>query len=180
MKFDIVARDFSLSQKLKKLIEEKVAKLSRYLGDEFDIRIVCRKEKSMYKMEITVTSRGLNYRADVSNNENMYANVDLALPKIERQIVKFREKNRDKYRVDAFDKVEYEFEENDGQDFLDSMIVKRKKFDIGDAMSEEDAIMALELGGHDFYIYRNIETDDVSLIYRRSDGNYGNIEVNTK
>jgi putative sigma-54 modulation protein len=102
----------------------------------------------------------------------MYSNLDIALPKLEKQVVKFNEKRKDNFIPNINDLL---FIDEIPED-KDSKIVKRKSFAL-DPITEEDAIYMLEAADHDFYIFLNAETGKVNVIYRRKDGAYGLIEV---
>ena len=176
MNIDIVGKDYNVSNRLKEVIEGKVEKLKRYFDDNVDVKIVCKQQKDLYKMEVNIASKGLFYRAEVSNNENMYVNIDLALPKIERQIVKNKEKYKAKLRAGAFDEDVFEFIQE--RELLPmTSVVKQKRFELGVPLTMEDAQMMLEMSDHNFYIYLNAENGNINVIYRRNDGKFGNIEV---
>ena len=115
---------------------------------------------------------GVLYRSEVEG-DNMYSNIDLALPKIERQIVRRSEKsNPKKLKAPA---VAFEFIEEKPAPLAD--IFKKKSFEL-DPMTTEDAKEALERLDHDFYIFLNAETGKVNVLYARKDGKLGLIEVN--
>ena len=97
MKIEITAKNYEVSQKLRNIIEKKVQRLDKYFDDDATAKILCKQENNILKLELNVRSKGLFYRAEVAG-ENMYENIDLALPKVERQIVKYAEKFRDKFR----------------------------------------------------------------------------------
>lgn len=179
MKLEIQEKDYKVSARLKEIIEAKVNKLDRYFDDNATCKVLCKKVKNMYKMEVSVLSKKTYFRAEVSNNENMYANIDLALPKIERQIVKYKGKLNDRIKADAFSKDGFEFIEEDVaiEEPNDKSVVKTKQFEIGAPITTEEAGVMLEMLDNQFYIYRNIETNQVNVIYKRNDGNYGNIVI---
>jgi len=177
MNLEIIEKDYKVGNRLRQIIEEKVKKLDRYFPSGADIKIVCKQVKNLYKMEVSIMSKGLLYRSEVSSTENMYVNIDIALPKIERQIVKHKQKNIDKYKDDAFANMEYEFIEDLLEEPEESKIVKRKAFHLGKPITEEEAQMYLEMSEHNFYIYLNDKSGNINLIYKRNDGNYGNIDV---
>ncbi|MBQ8749921.1 MAG: ribosome-associated translation inhibitor RaiA [Clostridia bacterium] len=175
MKLEILEKDYDVSKRLKDIISDKVNKLDRYFDNEATCKVVCRKVKNMYKMEISILSKKTYYRAEVSNIENMYANIDLALPKIERQIIKYKGKLKDKIKADAFAVEGFEFVEDVVEEPAKT-VVKTKQFEIAPMTTEEAGVM-LEMLDHQFYIYRNIDTNAVNVIYKREDGNHGNIEI---
>lgn len=176
MRIEIIGKDYNISNRLREIIENKVQKLNRYFEDNADVKVVCKQQKELYKMEVSISSKGMFWRAEVSNNENMYVNIDLALPKIERQIVKNKEKIKTQLRSTAFDEDVFEFVQ-ERELAPSNTVVKQKRFELGAPITTEDAQMMLEMSDHNFYIYHNVETGLINVIYRRNDGKFGNIEI---
>ncbi len=176
MNIQISAKNYTVSNKLKEIIEKKVSRLERYFNEDADVKVFCRKEKDLYKLEVTIRENGLLLRSEVTG-ENMYQNIDLALPKIEKQVIKYSEKLKDKFHkraaVDARDWLY--FEEEEKQAFAKPKVSRHKSFDIV-PLSAEDAQMYLENSDHEFYIYLNQDTGKVNVIYRRRVGDFGIIE----
>ena len=174
MKVEFIENKFKIAKRFKDVVTEKLAKLDKYFGETATAKVVCSKQGKNEKLEITITNKGLLYRSEVTGL-NMYENIDLALPKIERQIVRGREKSTDKKRKAVKD---YGFE------FLEELpelklpeIYKKKTFNLDPTMVEE-AKDAIERLGHNFYIFLNAETGKVNVLYRRANSGYGLIEVN--
>ncbi|MDD4110708.1 MAG: ribosome-associated translation inhibitor RaiA, partial [Clostridia bacterium] len=94
MKIEIVGKNYEIGTRLKDLIEKKTQKLDRYFGKEANCKVVCKKDNKQYKIEINITSKNAFFRSEVVG-DNMFNNLDIALPKLERQIVKFKEKRKD-------------------------------------------------------------------------------------
>ena len=171
MKVEIVERNYKASQRLKRIINDKLAKLDKYFEDA-SAKVVCLKQNKMEKLEITVKSKGFLYRSEVTS-PNMYDNIDLALPKLEKQIVRAVEKKKDRKKVKEV--LPFEFLEEEPEEL--PAIFKRKTFDL-EPTTLEDARFAIERLGHDFYIFLNARTGRVNVIYRRHDGQFGLIDVN--
>ena len=96
MKIDIIERNgYAVSQRLDRILREKLERLEKYFDDEVNVKVVCLKVAKQEKLEITITSKGLLYRAEVQS-DNMYDNIDIALPKLEKQIVRNNEKRKEK------------------------------------------------------------------------------------
>lgn len=174
MKLELVERNYNISAHLATIIAKKINKLDKYFPNEARARVVCKLENKTHKLELTITSKGLLYRAEVVG-ENMYENIDLALPKIERQILKASGKKREGFRDDAFDTQEFAF--------IDQMpvnkpkdIIKRKTFNL-DPITVEDAKTMLEDVDHNFYVFLNAETGKVNVLYKRYDDQLGLIEL---
>ena len=173
MKIDIVEKNYDVGKRLEELIEKKVGKLERYFDKAANCKVVCKKEGDVFKLEINVSAKNAFFRSEVSG-ENMYNNLDVALPKLEKQIIKFKGKKQNNFKVPevASDLL---FLEEVPQMFS-SKISKRKSFSL-DPITEEDAIFMLEAVDHDFYVFLNAETGKINVVYRRKSGEYGLIEV---
>ncbi|MBQ8468643.1 MAG: ribosome-associated translation inhibitor RaiA [Clostridia bacterium] len=175
MKIDILERNYKAKDKLKDILAKKLARFEKYLDDNASAKVVLSEIKGDYKLEITVASKGMFVRSEVVS-DNMYANIDLCLAKLERQIVKYSEKFVARRR-----KIEPEllmfFDEVPA--FEKPKITRRKKYDL-EPMTEEQAIEQLELVDNDFYVFLNKKTQTVCVLYRRhnSQSEYGIIETN--
>lgn len=174
MKIKFVEKNYKIADRFKEVVTSKLEKLDKYFGSGASATVACVKQNKIEKLEITVTNKGLLFRSEVSG-ENMYNNIDLALPKLEKQIVRNREKklnSKKKKVVDESLEFLYEMPEIELPE-----IYKKKVFNI-DPMLVEDAKYALERLDHNFYIFLNAESGKVNVLYRRNDGKYGLIEVN--
>lgn len=176
MNIQISAKNYVVSNKLKDIIEKKVERLERYFSDDADVRVFCKKEKDLCKLELTIKDGGLLFRSEVAS-DSMYQNIDMALPKVEKQIIKYSSKLKDKFHkqsaIDARDWLY--FEEEEPLPPIPQGVNKFKSFDIV-PLSVEDAQMYLENSDHAFYIYLNNETGKVNIMYKRTMGGYGIIE----
>lgn len=173
MEIKYVAKNYKISDKFKDVIEKKLSKLEKYFNRDVDLKVVCTEQNDRQKLEITINSSGLYLRSEVES-DNMYNNIDLALPKLEKQIVKSNKKYKNKFadRV-SFDTFEYIETEPEN---VPVRVVKTKTFDL-DPMSVEDAEAYMEAVGHNFYVFLNGETGEINVLYKRNDGNLGLIEV---
>ena len=178
MKMEIIEKDYKVSDRLKEVLEEKINRLNKYFKNGLNVKVACKKQRGMYKMEVNLSSDNMFYRAEVANNKNMYSNIDLVMPKLERQIVKAKEREIDKNRTGLFLPDFFEFFENEEDtEENDSMVVKQKNFSLGAPITMAEAKNMLDVLDHDFYIYTNEKTGKVNVIYRRKDGDLGNIEL---
>ncbi len=173
MKIEILERDYKAKDRLKDLIEKKLGRFDKYLGDEAQAKVVLSSRKDRYKMEISIKSRGLFVRSEVET-DNMYANLDLCLAKMERQIVKYSDKIIDRKR--NFDIRDLEFFDM-LPEFKQAKITKHKLYDL-EPMTEKEAIEQLDLLGNTFYVFINVKTQKVAVCYKRDDGDYGVIDTN--
>ena len=174
MKITFVEKKYKIGNRFKDVMSEKLSRLDKYFTDETTARVVCSAQNKIEKVEVNINCKGVLYRAEVAGNNN-YDNIDLVLPKLEKQIVRTREKATQKKR-NAPKNVGYEFLEEKPETKL-ADIYKTKKFDLDPIMIEE-AKDAIERIGHSFYIFLNAETGKVNVLYKRSDNKYGLIEVN--
>lgn len=173
MKITYVEKKYKIAKRFKDVMSEKLAKLDRYFGEDATARVVCSEQNKQEKLEVTITNKGILYRSEVVGL-NMYENIDLALPKLEKQIVRSREKISQKKKMASKD-VSFEFLEEMPEVKLPE-IYKKKTFELDPIMVEE-AKDAIERLGHTFYIFLNAETGKVNVLYKRNDNKYGLIEV---
>ena len=176
MKVDIIERGgYTVSQRLERILNEKMEKLSKYFDDNVNVKIVCSKVAKQEKLEITVTSKGLMFRSEVTS-DNMYNNIDFALPKLEKQIVRESEK-RKKIRGRGSKQenfLPFEFIEEEPEEV--PSIYKQKTFEL-EPLLVDDARFAIERLGHDFFVFLNAETGKINIIYKRRDGKFGLIDL---
>ena len=138
--------------------------------DEVSVKVVFSIRGRDQKVEITINSINFDLRSEVSHSD-MYAAIDLAVDKLEQQMRKFKSKLMSKERVE----IVYDEDIVDDDDLEE--VVKRKKVYLK-PMDEEEAIMQMELLGHTFFVFKDIKTEKVNVLYKRLDGAYGVIETN--
>ncbi len=172
MKYLIRGEKVQVTDSIKDYIEEKLSKMDKYLDnpENVEAKVLIKVKGVEQRVEVTIQTKGYFLRAEEAHSD-LYAAIDLIIDKLERQFRKYKTKLLDKSRQeniqDSFD-IEEAIEEE---------IVKRKKIYLK-PMDEEEAIMQMELLGHTFFVFKNIETDTICVIYKRHDGNYGLIETN--
>ena len=159
---------------VKATIEAKLSALDKYLiiDDETIARVVARVYPNSQKIEVTIPSKVGLLRTEVVD-EDFYVAVDLAIDKLEDQIrrQKTRLSRRHKEHLATAFVEEAELEE------AESEIPVKTKTIVADKMDLEEAIMQMELSGHNFYIYTDEEDGKIAVVYRRSSGGYGLIET---
>ncbi len=173
MRIEFLCKNYTASDKLKDVIRRKVDKLDKFFeGDDTTAKVVLKKANSVETMEITVGVSGSFIRGEVAG-DNMYENIDLVLPKLEKQIIKHHSKIKSKkIKVKDLDAQTVE----EVKLLPESKIVREKSFTLV-PMTVEDAIEEMELVGHDFYVFLNKETGNTCVLYQRNDKNYGLIET---
>ena len=171
MKLDLVARNYKVGDKLKDLIEKKVSKLEKFFDKPVKVKVVCTKNKDRERMEVSLSSGSTIIRSEVET-DNMFANLDICLARIEKQIIKYAGKLEAK-RQNGFN--DFEFYDEEPEVKLPK-ITKRKEFTL-EPMTEEDALIQMDLVGNDFFVFMNSEIGKVCLLYKRADGGIGFIET---
>ncbi len=175
MKLTITARNMSVTPGITNRIEKKTNTMSRYLLSETEMQVRMRKEKNDLRVvEITVPMGNNVILRSEAEDENLFLAIDHALTKMERQIRKHRTKLGKRLREDAFTEVP-EFIEEEEPETEELKVVRRKTFPVR-PMSVEDAIIQMEMLGHSFFAFVNIDTERTNVLYLRKDGNLGLLE----
>lgn len=172
MRYNIVGRNIDVTEGLRSAIQEKLGKLEKYFTPDTEVQVTLSVEKDRQKIEVTIPVKGSIIRSEQVSND-MYVSIDLVEEIIERQLKRYKNKIVDKKHGDTFFKQEFidkEYEDND-----EVKIIRTKKFGIK-PMYPEDACIQMELLGHNFFVFRNAETDEVSVVYKRKNNTYGLIE----
>ena len=178
MRLQVKGKNLEVSDSLHRYAEEKLGKLERHLNNatRLELELAVEKNPSIsdnHVAEATVWTKGPVLRARESSGD-MKASIDQLVSKLERQVKRYREKRSRREtgrRANGSGSDEPTFS---GQQ-LDRMIVKSKQFDL-QPLTPEEATVELELIGHDFFVFVNIETGAQNVVYRRRDGGYGLIE----
>ena len=173
MKSIIRSKDIEVTNSIKEYIEEKLSKVDKFFKkpEEMTANILLRVRKHEQTIEVTIPTKNLLIRNEVTDTD-LYSAIDLVMDKIERQIRKNKEKisKVDKEKVLDFEMIEEDIKEKV------SKVSKRKSIDTK-PMSEEEAILQMEMLGHDFYIFKDGFDDKIKVIYLRKDNDFGIIEV---
>lgn len=182
--FNIRGENVEVTPAIREHVENKVTKLERYFTDGADatahVNLKVYKDKQT-KVEITIPMKGLTLRAE-ERHDDMYAAIDLIVSKLERQIRKYKTRVNRKFReregVAAFfataTKEAAAAEESDSDELE---VVRTKRFDLK-PMDQEEAILQMNMLGHNFFVFTDGETDETNIVYKRKDGKYGLIETN--
>ena len=175
MKFQFREKKVKLPGNVHAYAEKKVMKLERFFDEDAEALIVFSVEKNRNQVELTVHGAGTWFRASESTSD-MFASIDAAVGTIEGQIRKNKTRLARRLKQDAFTRTVQE-ETSFVPDTLedDLSITKIKQFYFK-PMTREEAVMQMNLLNHDFFVYRDADTETVSVVYRRKDGKYGLIE----
>ncbi len=177
MKYNIRGDKMVVTDAIKDYTISKLDRLNKYFNEDDIVANVLTKVRGDKQIiEVTIPTDKFILRSEESNND-LYAAIDLVTDKLERQIrknkTKLKKQNKvnNKYEYFNFD---YEVLEEDEEE--EKGIVKRKKIDTK-PMDEEEAILEMELLGHSFFVYKDMHTNSVKVLYKRNDGNYGVIDT---
>lgn len=173
MKVKVVGRNIEVTQGLRSAVEKKLTKLDKYFIDDVNATVTLSVEKNFHKVEVIIPFNNAILRAEV-RNDDMYSAIDSVEDKLEGQIRKQKTRLLKRNYDDSlrFNNIE-QYSDYDIKN--EPRIVKTKKFAIK-PMNEEEAVLQMELLGHDFYVFMNGDTNEVNVVYKRKDGNYGLIE----
>ena len=177
MKILIRGEKIEVTQAIEDYVKEKINRLNKYIGDPENIKatVLVNVKGHNQKVEVTIPLKNVILRAE-ETRDDLYAAIDVVVDKLERQIRKNKTKLQSKKMnkiskdllIDAI--VAIDEEKEDG-----FKIVKRKKVEVK-PMSEEEAVLQMELLEHQFYIFKDSETNNIAVVYKRKEGNYGIIE----
>lgn len=173
MKTNITGKNYSPSDKLRETIEKKFEKLDKYFSNEITGNVMTIKEKGGYKVEATINAKGTIFRAEV-RADDPYDAVDRVIEKLSSQMSRFKTKLQRKYKGNkeiVFTDLPEEHDEPE-----EIHVVKKKKFELI-PMTVDEAIVQMELLAHSFFVFLNMETDSVNVVYRRADKDYGVLET---
>lgn len=173
MKINIIGKNFKTYDTLLEKVETKFNKLDKYFSDDASAKIVLSKERGKDKIEATINAKGAVFRAE-EVTDDIHEGIDIAVDKLSRQMSKFKGKLKKRYNDNK--SLKFEFFPEPEEPFEEGRIVKAKKFQL-EPMSKEEAILQMEMLQHDFFVFFNMETASVNVVYKRKDGNYGLLET---
>ena len=175
MNFNIRGSKISITDAIRSYIETKIGKLDKYFENPDDItaNVLIKDSGVNQKIEVTIPIKTTILRGE-STHKDIYAAIDLVVDKLERQVRKNKTKITERYKNSAlFEMVLDNIEDEEEEEF---QIVKRKDIEMK-PMVEEEAILQMNLINHDFFVFKNIDEECVSVLYKRKDGKYGIINV---
>jgi putative sigma-54 modulation protein len=173
MKLIISGKNIDVTDSLRDKINKKLGKLDKFFSPHTEAHVTMSVEKNRQILEVTILYNGILFRAEVAN-EDMYACIDRSIDILIGQIRKNKTRLEKKLHDDAFADDDYkaDFPVEEEQEFK---ILRTKRFAIK-PMAVEEAILQMNLLGHEFFMFSNAETNEVNVVYKRKDGNYGLIE----
>ena len=172
MAINVRGKNLDITPALKDYVEKRVKKVTKYFDKTGDISVILRVEKGRHQVEVTVPVDGILLRGEESTPD-MYASIDQVMDKLEKQIEKHKTKLEKRFRgggfrADVASSVAV-------PDVEEETLVRSKRFAVK-PMDSEEAILQMNLLNHDFFMFLNIESEQVNLVYRRKDGHYGLLE----
>ena len=174
MKYNIRGDKLVVTKAIKDYVEEKLNRLNKYYENhnELECKVIVRSKNNLQSIEVTVPLNKFILRAEVAEKD-LYAAIDLVVDKLEGQIRKNKTRLKNRYEKTDMQEMFLNFEEVEEEDLA---IVKRKDIDTK-PMDEEEALLQMQLLNHDFFVFKNIDEECVSVIYKRKDNKYGIINV---
>ena len=175
MKYNIRGDKMVVTDAIRDYTEEKLGKLEKYFkDDEITANVLTRVRGNSQIVEVTIPTSKFVLRSE-EENEDLYAAIDLVSDKLERQIRKNKTRlNRNvKENIKEFN---FDYVLEDDEEEAKEKIVRRKNIEMK-PMDEEEAILEMELLGHSFFVYKDMDTNNTCVLYKRKDGDYGLIET---
>ncbi|MDF2985676.1 MAG: sigma 54 modulation protein/ribosomal protein [Eubacterium sp.] len=173
MKIIITGKNIDVTEGLKERATKKISKLDKFFSNETEAHVTLSVQRNRQIVEVTIPFNGIVLRAEESNDD-MYSSIDKTVDLLERQIRKNRTRlERRLHEHDfRFENVKFTEEVPEEKDFK---IVRSKRFAVK-PMDVEEAVLQMNLLGHEFFMFYNADTKQVNVVYKRKDGNYGLIE----
>lgn len=173
MRFIISGKNIEVTEGLRSAVESKLSKLDKFFAEDTEIFVTLSVKHNRQKIEVTIPMKGQVIRAE-QDSTDMYVSVDLVVDIIERQIRRYKTKlMNQKLAGSEFKKEFFETEEDTTDEEI--RVIRSKKFAIK-PMDVEEACVQMELIGHTFFVFRNADTFEVNVVYKRKDGTFGLIE----
>ena len=174
MNIIIRGKHIELTDALKEYVIKRVGKLEKYSDAFMDIQVTLLVEKDRHRVEVTAPLQGVILRGE-EETDDMYSSIDLVVEKLERQIAKYRTRLNKRWRAKTAGEIEVKQQAAEADDEPQEKVVRQKKFSTK-PMSVEEAIMQMNLVGHSFFVFTNAESQEMNVVYRRNDGDYGLLE----
>ena len=176
MKVTVMSKNIEITPAVREMIEKKISKLDKYFEKEVDAKVTISVQKSRHIVEVTIPFSGIMLRAEEAT-EDMYKSIDMVEEKLVRQIRKQKTKLSRKYNQSLrFAEIATDLEEVEE---TKGKIVRTKTFAVK-PMNSEEAVLQMELLGHNFFVYQDTDTNNISVLYKRKDGNYGLLDPEYK
>ena len=173
MNYMISGKNIDVTEGLRQAVYEKLGRLEKFFNEDTNAQVTFSVEKDRQKIEVTIPMKGHIIRAE-QVSDDMYVSIDMVVEIIERQVTRYKKRIIDQEQDAAYFQNQF-LEEEDESDDGEISIIRSKRFAVK-PMYPEDACVQMELLGHNFYVFRNAETDEVNVVYKRKGNTYGLIE----
>ena len=175
--FTVRGKNIEITPSLREYVEKRVGKVTKYFEKVGDISVLLTVNKGRHIVEVTVPVQGGVLLRGEEATMDMYTSIDLVVEKLERQIRNQKTKHARRFRQGGFkaEAIAAEPLPDKRDESEEYAVVKTKRF-VVKPMDVQEAIMQMNLLNHDFFVFRDAETEEVNVVYRRTDGNYGLIE----
>ncbi|MBQ7636186.1 MAG: ribosome-associated translation inhibitor RaiA [Lachnospiraceae bacterium] len=174
MRINTYGKNIDVTKGMKNMVEEKLGKLEHYFKPETEVHVTFSVQGGKQKVEVTIPLKGTTIHAE-EESEDMYASIDMIEDTIERQLRRYRKKLIDKKQSAAAASFADAFTVEDDEADEEIRIVRNKRFDMK-PMDVEEACVQMELLNHTFFVFRNAETNEINVVYKRKGNTYGLIE----
>ena len=177
MKYNIRGDKLAVTDAIGTYVESKLDRLNKYFNeDDILANVLLKVRGNSQIIEVTIPTDKFILRSE-EEDKDLYAAIDLVTDKLERQIRKNKTRLNRQNFDNKFKELNFDYEiDSEEEDSEDEVIVKRKKLEMK-PMDEEEAILEMNLLGHEFFVYKDMNTDSINVLYKRKDGNYGLIET---
>ena len=176
MKYNIRGDKLEVTDAINNYVESKLDRLNKYFKeDDILANVLLRVRGNSQIIEVTIPTDKFILRSE-EEDKDLYAAIDLVTDKLERQIRKNKTRLNRQNLDNKFKDFNFDYETNVQDETEEEIIVKRKNIEMK-PMDEEEAILQMNLLGHEFFVYQDMHTNKVCVLYKRKDGNYGLIET---
>lgn len=179
MQIQITSKNIAITDPIRSYAEKKVGKLEKYFDGSTEATVLLDVHKNLHTVEVLIATKGV-FMKGLEKSEDLYASIDLATDKIEKQLVKYKEKLKSKklqdkefeapLKLNVFDTASVESMEEDNRVIVTKDIPVKP-------MDVEEAVMQMDLLNKQFFVFRNSEDGQIAVVYQRDDGNIGLIEA---
>ena len=179
LKFNIRGENVEVTESIRDYVIKRISKLEKFFEDNVEanahVNLKVYPNKT-FKVDVTIPLPYLTLRAEETSSD-MYGSIDLVTDKLERQIRKYKTKVNRKSREKGYKNMDFVPDVEDEPVSDDLKIVRTKQISLK-PMDPEEAVLQMDMLGHDFFVFEDAETNGTSVVYRRKDGRYGLIEIN--
>lgn len=176
MKIAVRGKNIEATPALVDYAHKRLGKLDKHFDETTDVQVVLSVIRDNHIVEVTVNLNGLILRGEESTAD-MYASIDMVVDKLERQVKKYKTRMNRSLRQRGMRVISEKLAATEAEERAEEepLLVKTKRFPLK-PMNVEEAILQMDLLGHNFFVFANSDNDSISVVYRRNDGNYGLIE----